>query len=189
MSCFMQLMLLTLLDGTLVYVRPIAPEDKPLLVAGLRALSPETAMKRFLSPEGLASARRAALPDRGRPARPHRLRGARRRPRSSRSAALRARPAPDVADLAVVVGDPWQGQGLGRRLMELLAERAAEEGIDPLRGHDAGRQPRRAAADARVRPARARRHLVRRARGRHTSGRLSAVALKRPPRGRRCTSR
>ena len=33
----MQLMLLTLLDGTTVFVRPIAPEDKPLLVAGLRA--------------------------------------------------------------------------------------------------------------------------------------------------------
>ena len=27
------------------------PEDKPLLVAGLRALSPETAMKRFLTPK------------------------------------------------------------------------------------------------------------------------------------------
>ena len=47
----MQLMLLTLLDGTTVFVRPIAPEDKPLLVAGLRPLSPETAMKRFLSPK------------------------------------------------------------------------------------------------------------------------------------------
>ena len=38
----MQLMLL---------IRPILPEDKPLLVAGLRALSPESAMKRFLSPK------------------------------------------------------------------------------------------------------------------------------------------
>ena len=38
----MQLMLL---------IRPIAPSDKPLLVAGLRALSPESAMKRFLSPK------------------------------------------------------------------------------------------------------------------------------------------
>ena len=38
----MQLMLL---------VRPITPEDKPLLVAGLRALSLESSMKRFLSPK------------------------------------------------------------------------------------------------------------------------------------------
>ena len=35
----MQRMLLTLLDGTTVFVRPIAPEDKPLLVEGLRRLS------------------------------------------------------------------------------------------------------------------------------------------------------
>ena len=47
----MQPMLLTLLDGTTVFVRPIVPEDKPLLVEGLRQLSPQTAMKRFLSPK------------------------------------------------------------------------------------------------------------------------------------------
>ena len=47
----MQRMLLTLLDGTTVFIRPIAPEDKPLLAAGLRNLSPETAYRRFLSPK------------------------------------------------------------------------------------------------------------------------------------------
>ena len=44
-------MLLTLLDGSTVFVRPISPEDKPLLAAGLRQISPETAFRRFLSPK------------------------------------------------------------------------------------------------------------------------------------------
>ena len=63
-------MLLTLPDGTRVYVRPIAPEDKPLLVEGLRRLSPEAAFRRFMSPKVSFSAAelrylggRAALTD------------------------------------------------------------------------------------------------------------------------------
>ena len=44
-------MLLALPDGTNVLIRPIAPEDKPLLVEGLRRLSPEAAFRRFLSPK------------------------------------------------------------------------------------------------------------------------------------------
>ena len=51
MRCIMQRMLHYLLDGTLVTIRPIEPEDKRLLVDGLRRLSPEAAFKRFLSPK------------------------------------------------------------------------------------------------------------------------------------------
>jgi ribosomal protein S18 acetylase RimI-like enzyme len=35
-----------------------------------------------------------------------------------------------VADLAIVVADEWQRQGLGTRLVAALAERAAAEGIE-----------------------------------------------------------
>ena len=42
-----------------------------------------------------------------------------------------ARPAGSrLADLAIVVADAWQRQGLGTRLMAALAMRAAEEGIE-----------------------------------------------------------
>ena len=44
-------MFLTLPGGTRVRVRPIAPEDKTLLVEGLRRLSPESAFRRFMSPK------------------------------------------------------------------------------------------------------------------------------------------
>ena len=40
------------------------------------------------------------------------------------------RPGDRVAELAVVVADAWQRQGLGTRLIAALADRAVEEGID-----------------------------------------------------------
>jgi GNAT superfamily N-acetyltransferase len=36
---------------------------------------------------------------------------------------------PTSADVAVVVGDPWQRQGLGRRLALMLADAAAAHGV------------------------------------------------------------
>jgi RimJ/RimL family protein N-acetyltransferase len=119
-------------DGTRVVIRHIEPGDKARLEEGLRRLSEETIRKRFLAakpsfsaaelryltevdgvrhvalvavladdPDTLiAVARYVALPD-----------------------------SPDTAELAVVVGDPFQGQGLGRRLTELLADEARERGI------------------------------------------------------------
>ena len=44
------------------------------------------------------------------------------------------RTGPDIADVAVVVADPWQGEGMGRRLLKLLASRASEEGITRFAG-------------------------------------------------------
>ena len=119
-------------DGTRVLIRPIEPGDKHRLESGLRRLSEETIRRRFMAakprftaselryltevdghrhfalvavladdPETLvAVARYVALPD-----------------------------APDTAELAVVVGDPFQRQGLGRRMTELLADAAVERGI------------------------------------------------------------
>jgi acetyltransferase len=125
-------MLLTLLDGTTVFVRPIVPEDKPLLVDGLRRISPETAMRRFLSPKTSFSEKE--------------LRYLTEVDQHDHIAlvAVRAdcliavarcvRVSADTADVAVVVGDPWQGLGLGRRLMRVLADAAAREGITRFAG-------------------------------------------------------
>jgi RimJ/RimL family protein N-acetyltransferase len=128
-------MLLTLLDGTTVLVRPITPEDKPLLVEGLRRLSLQTAFRRFLSHKISFSAQElryltdvdghdhialvavdAADQD------------------QLIAVARSVRTDPDTAELAIVVGDPWQGLGLGRRLARALADAAAAEGVTRISG-------------------------------------------------------
>jgi RimJ/RimL family protein N-acetyltransferase len=119
--------------GTRVRIRPIEPGDKAKLAAGLRQLSDESIRKRFLAakprftsaelryltevdgfnhialvavlesdPDQLvAVARCVRLPDR-----------------------------PDTAEMAIVVGDPWQGRGLGRALARELADAALDAGIE-----------------------------------------------------------
>jgi RimJ/RimL family protein N-acetyltransferase len=121
-----------LTDGTVVRIRPIEPGDKARLAEGLRQLSNETIRKRFLAakprlssaelryltevdgvnhialvavlatdPDVLvAVARCVRLPDRE-----------------------------DTAEMAIVVGDPFQGKGLGRALAAALADAALETGI------------------------------------------------------------
>ena len=110
-------------------IRPIEPGDKERLVNGLAQLSAESIRKRFLAAkprftrselryltevdgrnhialvallddELIAVARCVRLPDR-----------------------------PDTAEMAIVVGDPWQGQGLGRELARRLADAALAVGI------------------------------------------------------------
>ena len=136
-------------------IRPIEPGDKELLVNGLRQLSEESIRKRFLAakprfttaelryltevdgvnhialvavleddPDQLvAVARCVRLPDR-----------------------------PGTAEMAIVVGDPWQGQGLGTRAHPRAGRRGRRRRHPPLRGHDAGRQRGRAATDADLQP-------------------------------------
>jgi RimJ/RimL family protein N-acetyltransferase len=119
-------------SGTSVLIRPIKPGDKDRLVNGLRLLSEESIRKRFLAakprftsaelryltevdginhialvavleddPDQLvAVARCVRLPDR-----------------------------PGTAEIAIVVGDPWQGQGLGRAMTHVLADAAVAVGI------------------------------------------------------------
>jgi len=118
--------------GIRVDIRPIEPGDKEKLVTGLRQLSDESIRKRFLAakprftsaelryltevdgcnhialvavleqnPDQLvAVARCVRLPDR-----------------------------PSTAEMAIVVGDPWQNQGLGRALATALADAALAVGI------------------------------------------------------------
>jgi GNAT superfamily N-acetyltransferase len=124
--------LYTLPSGSRVLVRPIAADDKDKLERGLRQLSDESIRKRFLAakprftkaelryltevdgvnhialvavleddPEQLvAVARCVRLPDRD-----------------------------ATAEMAIVVGDPWQNQGLGRMLANALADAAKAVGI------------------------------------------------------------
>src|SRR3954447_8070408 len=113
-------MLLTLLDGTLVFVRPITPQDKPLLVDGLRRISPETAMRRFLSPKfRFTPAELRYLTEVDQHDHIALVAVDVADPSLLIAVARCVRVAADTADVAVVVGDPWQGLGLGPRPLAL----------------------------------------------------------------------
>jgi acetyltransferase len=124
-------MLLTLPDATTVLVRPIAPEDKPLLSAGLRMLSPESAMRRFLSPKVSFSAAELRYLTEVDQVDHVALVAVDAVSGGLIAVARSVRVSDDTAEVAIVVGDPWQRMGLGRRLLELLAERA---GVEKLSG-------------------------------------------------------
>jgi protein lysine acetyltransferase len=119
-------------DGTEVLIRPIRPDDKRTLAAAHRQLSPETVHKRFLTPKPrLSSAELRYLTEvdgDGHVAfvallaeRPDWLIAVGRFVRLAED--------PETAEFAIVVGDPWQQQGLGKCLASLLATEALAHGV------------------------------------------------------------
>jgi protein lysine acetyltransferase len=126
-------MLARLSDGTRVVIRRIQPGDKRMLAKGLELLSEESRHRRFLGAKPRLSAGElrylteidgethfalvAVLADRL----DHVVAVARY---------VRLPEAPGTADAAIVVGDPWQRRGLGRRLAIMLADAARLQGIE-----------------------------------------------------------
>jgi RimJ/RimL family protein N-acetyltransferase len=127
----------TLTSGRRVEIRSIRPDDGPALRAAYDRLSDETKYKRFLA------------------AKPH-LTGSDIRYLThtdcDHHVALVATPAeapdqivgvarfvvipddPQTAEFAITIGDPYQGEGLGRALMERLAKRATDLGVKRFLG-------------------------------------------------------
>ncbi len=119
-------------DGLEIEIRPISPADKPLLAAGLAALSEESRQRRFLSskPRFTGGELRYLTEVDGHdhvalvaidPADPDRLIGVARW--------IRLHDDPEAAEVAIVVGDDWQGRGVGTLLAEAVAEEARLHGI------------------------------------------------------------
>jgi RimJ/RimL family protein N-acetyltransferase len=120
-------------DGRRYVVRPISPQDKDLLASGLAHLSPASVYRRFLSakPSFTTAELRylteidhvnhealiAVLADD-----PSRVVGVARFVRLEGDA-------PGTAEVAVTVGDCYQGQGVGRYLGILIADAARDRGI------------------------------------------------------------
>jgi GNAT superfamily N-acetyltransferase len=118
-------------DETTVLVRPVQPGDKDLIRAGFDRLSDQSRYRRFLTPTSELGqpmlryltevdhhdheALVAVDPDSGEGVGIARF--VRTGPRNN-------------AEVAVTVVDQWQGRGLGTILLELLAERAREDGIE-----------------------------------------------------------
>ena len=125
-------MLVRLDNGVPVLIRPIVPEDKAMLAAGMADLSEQSAYQRFLSPKAMLSTdelryltevdfRDHVAYVAVRPEAPDVVVAVGRW--------IRLRNDPEVAEIAFVVSDALQRQGLGTLLAERLADAARERGI------------------------------------------------------------
>ncbi len=124
--------------GIEVLIRPIRPEDKGLLREGFANLTPESRFQRFFAPvERLTESDLTYLtevdhsdhealiaidPEDGD------LVGVARYIKTKvRNSETNVK---NEAEVAIVVGDAWQGKGLGSLLLQRLVRRAAEEGVE-----------------------------------------------------------
>lgn len=108
-------------------IRPIEPTDAPALIKAHDHLSDETRRRRFFRPHPVLSEKEAEFFSNV----DHVDREALVAVEGKYIVAVARydRVGPDAAEVAVVVGDPWQGHGVGSLLMKRLAERAAANGI------------------------------------------------------------
>ncbi len=125
--------ILELTDGSKVHVRPIVPEDEPLLIEAVAAMSERTVYFRFFSPLKRlpdALAHRLAVVDYNdrfaivatthKHGGKERIVGVARYDRAAGS---------DVAETAVAVIDEFQRRGLGSALLAILGKVARDHGI------------------------------------------------------------
>ena len=122
---------LELSDGTTVHVRPIVPEDEPLLIDAVAAMSERSVYFRFFSPLKRlpdALAHRLAVVDYN-----DRFALVATTHKSSERIVGVARydrvVGTDVAETAVSVVDEFQRRGLGSSLLAILAKVARDHGI------------------------------------------------------------
>ena len=117
-------------DGAELDIRQVRPDDKRLIAEGIERLSPESRYRRFFRPLDRLSERDLAYlteidhtdhealaaidPEAGE------LVGVARYVRGAE---------PHLAEVSVVVGDPWQRRGVATALLEHLVERARAAGI------------------------------------------------------------
>jgi GNAT superfamily N-acetyltransferase len=121
----------TLRDGSEVIVRPVTPEDKPLLLEGFAEFSEQSRYQRFLGfKKSLTAGELDYLTNVDHSE--HEAIGA-LDPASGRGVGIarfiRVRPGSACAEAAVAVADAWQGKGVGGVLLDRLVERAQAVGV------------------------------------------------------------
>ena len=127
---------LNLRSGRQVVIRQITPDDGPRLKLGYRALSPESQYRRFLgSKPRLTNADVRYLTDVNGQDHFALVASTATAPDWLIAVARFVRLAedPQAAEFAIVVGDPYQGEGLGTEMLERLARAAAARGIRRFR--------------------------------------------------------
>jgi RimJ/RimL family protein N-acetyltransferase len=126
----------TLSNGTQVAIRPIRPDDGERLKAAYLALSPQSKYQRFLAPKPhLTETDTRYLVDVDGVDHVALVATAIEDPGAILGVArfVRLPEDPEAAEFAIVVGDPYQGQGLGGELLERLADEAVAHDIRRFR--------------------------------------------------------
>lgn len=123
---------LRLNDGRTVVVRPVVPDDAPLLAEAMLTADPDTLRKRFLGGAPRVTSALVARLTTLDYVRRFALAAADER--TGRGVAIARYEAVNggVADVAVVVDPAWRRVGLATALIELLAQAALDRGIHEL---------------------------------------------------------
>jgi RimJ/RimL family protein N-acetyltransferase len=118
-------------DGARIEIRPIRPDDRAELAAGMERLSPDSRYRRFLSPADELSEQE--LDYRTRVDHHDHEALVARDPESGEGVGVarfvRSASDPEAAEFAVAVADDWHGCGVGTVLLGELSRRAREEGV------------------------------------------------------------
>ena len=124
-------------EGVRLFIRPVRPEDAPLFTALFKTLSPTTIYYRFfgalkeLNPEMLARFtqidydREIALVALGEDSETENMLGVAR---------IIGDPDGKTGEFAVLVGDAWQGKGIGSNLLEKCLSIAEKQGFKTVHG-------------------------------------------------------
>jgi acetyltransferase len=123
--------------GVHLFIRPIKPEDAPLLQELWSSLSPRTLYYRFSSPGKTLTPEllvRLTQIDYDREIALIALDATGSGDRMLGVARLNGQPGDDKAEFAIVIGDPWQGLGVGAKLLSCLAAIALRRKIKNLWG-------------------------------------------------------
>jgi RimJ/RimL family protein N-acetyltransferase len=118
-------------DGEQILVRPIRPDDREELAAGVRRLSRESRYRRFFTPtDELSASELSYLTEVDHhdhealvALEPDSLHGI------GVARFVRSRQDPELAEVAVAVADSWQNRGVATALLDRLTQRAREEGV------------------------------------------------------------
>jgi GNAT superfamily N-acetyltransferase len=124
--------LVDLPDGSEVLVRPVRPDDKPLLAAAWEGFGEESRYRRFMAAKKQLSTRELAHFTEIDHVDHEAIAALDPRTGAGLGVAryLRNAGRPDTAEAAVAVIDDWQGRGLGGVLLRRLCARAKANGID-----------------------------------------------------------
>jgi acetyltransferase len=123
--------------GVPIFIRPIKPEDAPLLVEFFNTLSRQSVYYRFFSalkslpPKMLA---RFTQIDYDRDMALVAMDNTQPKEKMLGVARFMGDPDGKKLEIAVAVGDSWQGKGIGAALMESLVSIAKERGVESIRG-------------------------------------------------------